>query len=93
MSFEAQFRRSVDEILTSHIRVLADRLIQAPLMGQISTVAGGERSTLFIPTDGSSDRLTVESRGKGILFLILSCISVLIPSCFVCECCGYHFWE
>lgn len=63
MSFAAQFLRSVDETLTNHARVLADRLTQAPLMGQISTVVGREKSMLFIPTDENSDRLTVESRG------------------------------
>ncbi len=64
MSFESQFRRVVDETLAGHSRVLADRLIQAPLMGQISTMSGREKSILFIATDGNSDRLTVESRGK-----------------------------
>lgn len=64
MSFEAQFRRSVDETLKNHTRVLADRMIQAPMMGQISTISGREKSMLFIPTDGDSDRLTVETRGE-----------------------------
>lgn len=89
MSFEAQFRRSVDETLSNHTRVFADRMIQAPWMGQISTVSGRERSILFIPTDGSSDRLTVETRGEsfGLLFLF-----VLVPSCFVCGFLFYNFF-
>lgn len=65
MNFDAQLRRSVDEILRTHARMFADRMLQAPLMGQISTETGSERSTLFIPTDGGFGRVTVESRGKG----------------------------
>lgn len=73
MNFDAQLRRSVDEILRTHVRMFADRMLQAPLMGQISTETGSERSTLFIPTDGDFGRVTVESRGKGeFLFFVCS---------------------